>query len=789
MGNTAILRGSWGATLRQAWVVEGLLTLLVLVLLAWQAMAFYREDFRQDTATRYAADQEREIQLPRAAPALATICATAYQEPTPPTAAKNTVANAPASWQELLCGDSKLSKSSTAVASDNSARLQQWLQEVQHHLSNRLFSQTSSQAEKAKAALPLARAGLDMPAPEDREQEDDLAFYRQTYGIKNINTPEAPIWQSQPVACAATWLSAAQTTLGKNDTQLLMAAMLAGKKAVIQRWDKSETRALPGLASLANLQTGGESCAEIGDLKQALNQATTLLQQAYKSPDVAAKAELAQPLPQRAILFFTAYAVLAWSLLQIGRRALAHPERFLALAIALWAGLGWATQVPAPFSWSVSLRHGFFPAVFACAMLVFVILRGGWQIKLAPLPAQTLNSRLAFPGVVLLLGLGWLLLLDLCVHGHPRNRFLALEQQRNLFVCFIFLSLLPTFRFHVLGGLLNLYSRRLQLINANNNIVQWLPWLLSAITVIGLGLGLHHYRQMTSEIFRVLFVFSFAFLLFLRGESLLKTRDKSLFLYFLKPFVLFLVLFAAGQIITDDQGPLLVTLYGGVIIAGGMLATWLYYDGRAWGRSLLISTLMVVAVLGLATWAVFTLGQYHDTTRIRIESALNPYASANDQMAILHYFRESIPRFGYGLGDVPWCGNESHSACSGMPLQTQSDYIFTAIQGIWGLGGALALLGFIVLWLRHLILYHPKITEGRYQPGQRLASLQAWASWLALCWFVLTLTQLSVTVAGNLGWLPLTGITFPFMSFGVWSLLSNAFFLGLNLNLLPREQA
>jgi cell division protein FtsW (lipid II flippase) len=45
-----------------------------------------------------------------------------------------------------------------------------------------------------------------------------------------------------------------------------------------------------------------------------------------------------------------------------------------------------------------------------------------------------------------------------------------------------------------------------------------------------------------------------------------------------------------------------------------------------------------------------------------------------------------------------------------------------------------------------------------------------------------------ITVAGNLGWLPLTGITFPFASFGAWSLLANTFFLGLAIS-LPRRHA
>ena len=39
---------------------------------------------------------------------------------------------------------------------------------------------------------------------------------------------------------------------------------------------------------------------------------------------------------------------------------------------------------------------------------------------------------------------------------------------------------------------------------------------------------------------------------------------------------------------------------------------------------------------------------------------------------------------------------------------------------------------------------------------------------------------------GDVGWLPLTGITFPFASFGAWSLLVNTFFLSLAIS-LPRN--
>ena len=69
-----------------------------------------------------------------------------------------------------------------------------------------------------------------------------------------------------------------------------------------------------------------------------------------------------------------------------------------------------------------------------------------------------------------------------------------------------------------------------------------------------------------------------------------------------------------------------------------------------------------------------------------------------------------------------------------------------------------------------------------------MATQAAWASWIVVGWGGLTLAQLAITVAGNLVWLPLAGITFPFASFGAWSLLANTFFLALAIN-LPRRRA
>jgi cell division protein FtsW (lipid II flippase) len=54
---------------------------------------------------------------------------------------------------------------------------------------------------------------------------------------------------------------------------------------------------------------------------------------------------------------------------------------------------------------------------------------------------------------------------------------------------------------------------------------------------------------------------------------------------------------------------------------------------------------------------------------------------------------------------------------------------------------------------------------------------------------VLALCQLAVTVAGNLAVIPLTGVTFPFVSFGMTSLVVNMAMLGLAVNLNVEREA
>jgi len=150
------------------------------------------------------------------------------------------------------------------------------------------------------------------------------------------------------------------------------------------------------------------------------------------------------------------------------------------------------------------------------------------------------------------------------------------------------------------------------------------------------------------------------------------------------------------------------------------------------------------------------------------------------------WFQQAAPAAGFGLGAVPWCGHAGGASCAGVPAQIQSDYTLTALVGAFGWTAAWAVVIGGAIWLHRLIRYHGRATRG--EPRLVAASDrvvnddQALLSWFGVTWVVLALCQLAVTVAGNLAVLPLTGVTFPFVSFGMTSLLVNMALLGLVIN-------
>ena len=100
-------------------------------------------------------------------------------------------------------------------------------------------------------------------------------------------------------------------------------------------------------------------------------------------------------------------------------------------------------------------------------------------------------------------------------------------------------------------------------------------------------------------------------------------------------------------------------------------------------------------------------------TAARLESLAAPFASTNDQLALVSWFQQrhagaaasaSAPR--------PGAATRRPAGCSGVPAQIHSDYTFTAIVGVFGAPAAWAAALGCALWLHRLIRHHGRVTRG-----------------------------------------------------------------------------
>ena len=753
--------------------LEWLFTLAAIAFLVWQSAAFREPDFLRGAGDRYRAAVELRVpMLPQAAG-------------TGRVAALNPAD--PAALAELTKAKDALVQSLVLPVSARLSRLGEFENRARE-----------------------ARAETDVQGAIERLDSETLR-YREAYGIAPEGTNSVPLdcaWNR----FAAQYLAPAGNVEG--DARRVRA--LAGMAALL---DGDAVRA--AAASAQGAAKTGAACAALGSPGQVAAAAADLVARARASERNAAKSIAAQELLANAHWYFALWAVAGLLLLQFGRRAV-HARRFLPLAGLLWAVIGWITHVHVEWlsdrsAQSASLlRLGirwpdfFQMAIAAAAVLlllgiVFAPARSAPALPSAPV-RQTPSSRIGYAGFVLFAGLGWWLLLDLSASGHYANRFHALYQQVYVYAAFVLLTLLAPVRLLLaerLGRRLGSFVLLTRL--RREGLRRFLPWAAYAAAIGALLLAaavLRKYQtQLTSEIFRLWLVLGVSWFFFVRGETALALfaggggstgstastgRAASRFA-FLWPLLFVLCVPLAGLVLTDDFGPLFVMLYAASIFVGTAVA-FAFFD-RAGYRPWLggaVGVLIAGAWVYLLTFALYSLPAPLARIAERLESVRTPFAATNDQLAVITWFQESAPAEGYGMGSVPWCGEIAAAGCRGVPRQIQSDYVFTALVGVYGKAAALGLVALLAFWLVRVVIHHGRASRGTVVPGSATATQQAWLSWIAVCWVGLTLAQLAITVAGNLGWLPLTGITFPFASFGAWSLLANTMFLGLAIS-LPRR--
>jgi cell division protein FtsW (lipid II flippase) len=795
--------------------LETLLTVLAVVWLAWRGWGFGQPDFLAETDDRYRRDVELGVELTGEAARtgwVRHIC-DGFYDGLPDDAAR--ICNAyrtPTGWAKLrekLAGPSQAEQGprpAKAIVAETPGQVREALKNLQlaHDGLARDFFRPLA-ATKGQYDAWQEKASLGFPG-EDWEDSvknllDQTQTYRDTYRLDIRGDTAYP----RPFECAWSYLSRRAGANPPGETAGPLAALVGLAGLLDGSGGRLPTSAFPSGQDWSDSEARN-GCRELGSPLEAAQTGADLIRMARGSDGNAAKAAAALDLLTKAWWQLAVWAFTGLLVVKLSRRV-TRPQRALFVALMLWA---LAAAITRPY------------LEWLGAGSALSALSGGWKLPLwlagaavavlflplpskHPLPATVPSSAAGYPGFVLFVGLGWLILLDLSVNGYSDNRFHALYQQAYLFAAFVTVSVLSLLRAPLARwGLRALSWWPLRAAGRPSRTLLWsaLGALAAGVLLVAVVATLRSHRQMTSEMFRVPLILGLSWFLLARADVLalpwlrqpgLRNKDWgrrlrwTLWLSITRlklafPLLLLLACVVAGLRLTDDNGPLLVILYGGSLFVGAGVGV-LCAEKLGWRVGLSLGMALVPLYVWAGSFALLRYGRYLGARiRARLESADQPFLAGNDQMAHVLWFQEAANEAGgFGFGAAPWCG-ELTGACRGVPMQIQSDYMFTALIGVFGPWSWLWLALF-ALWLWRLARSHPAATSGRVEADDLG---QAWLSWITLCWVGLTLTQLAVTVAGNQGWLPLTGITFPFLSYGFWSLLANALFLAMALNLNRR---
>lgn len=392
---------------------------------------------------------------------------------------------------------------------------------------------------------------------------------------------------------------------------------------------------------------------------------------------------------------------------------------------------------------------------------------------------EVLSSPWLFPLFVGFTTFGLLILLDLSSRSYLSLRYLFLAHFKDLFWAYVLVSLARPLSQAVAGALKWLVANNLlqaiwgNVASQRNKGRIWLAVL--AVGYLGLAVLFRHDSAKIAELGKMwLMVFLAVFLAINQRALINNLFFKSKKMTALLLFSLILPVLALG--IANEKGTILVMLFVMTFLVGVALSNRIFQMG---GRGYILGVLSSTAILLILMMVLVNVSGFDDRTAERVSTWMNPFASTNDQMAILHWFRESTPVLGFGFGDIPWCGYHL-SGCRGVPLQMQSDYTITSVMAVLGMGASIGFIavymGWLVLMARQQLAFASEQVKSRLLSGSYLL-----LAWVILVWVVVTIFQAIVTISGNLGMLPLTGVTLPFISYGTSSLWLNSVMLGLAL--------
>jgi len=233
---------------------------------------------------------------------------------------------------------------------------------------------------------------------------------------------------------------------------------------------------------------------------------------------------------------------------------------------------------------------------------------------------------------------------------------------------------------------------------------------------------------------------SVAFAAFLTGSSYSKRKSFLLSLAFLLPVVLLITL-------QPDLGSGLIYAFvaGFTLLVAGYPLLWFGF------------LLTPVVIASPFAWMML-----HDYQKQRVMTFLNP---ASDPLGTSYNSIQAIIAVGSGTFFGKGWLQGTQSTLRFLP-EKHTDFIFATIsEGLGFVGATFLVLTFVFLCYRVYVIYQN--------------SQDSFTKVFAVCGFGFFLIQGFVNIGMNVGYLPIVGVTLPFVSFGGSSLLSNFIFLGL----------
>lgn len=377
-----------------------------------------------------------------------------------------------------------------------------------------------------------------------------------------------------------------------------------------------------------------------------------------------------------------------------------------------------------------------------------------------------------YPGMVLFMGVSLQLMTDLSLNYLDKLRFIAFYHWRNTFLS-------VTAFFAVTQALGLVITRRFII-----GIVEFARLKSFKTTIIAcmfaLTAGLIGYcmpgdRYKITELIKLLLLSLLAWYAMSRADYISRKTELSGFkgewwiTNNLLEFLMISLVTMLSFLIIHDFGPLLVIL---VFIS---IYTWLLMGRRM--LFLLLSSwgLLISAGFSLRSWLI-KVGPIAHIYR-RFDEMAAPFLHGTGELAKLQWLRHSAGWFGYDFGEVTYSGHYIRQTGKMIvsPAQLQSDYTITHLIAVWGYIPGFLLLALYAAWLLAIFISGAKSAASIQQ--SQVNRLFGW--WLTLAALMIAIQGL-LTFSGNFTIVPLSGLTFPMLSYGSATLLFSVLMISVS---------